>query len=74
MLLLVIKFSATNLPNTGNRPISEYLLIIGYIGSFLLEPLLTEEMELELMLTPSNKALWFVFLPYTLTKVLEKHY
>ena len=43
--------TASNMPNS-NRWFSQYLPVTGYNGSFLFEPVLTEEIELELMLIP----------------------
>ena len=46
---------ASNIP-PGNKHFSDYLPTIAYSDSFLFEPVLSSEVELEIMLAPSGKA------------------
>ena len=56
---------------SSNRRFSEYLPT-GYNDSFLFEPVLAEEIELELMLIPSDKAYGLYSCPTCFnTKVLK---
>ena len=58
---------ASNMP-TSNRRFSEYIPITGYYGSFVFKPVQTTEIELEIMLTPSNKAYGLHSCPIRLLK------
>ena len=53
---------------TSNRRFSEFLPITGYYGSFVFKPVQTTEIELEIMLTPSNKAYGLYSCPIRLLK------
>lgn len=57
---------------SSNRRFSEYLPT-GYNDSFLFEPVLAEEIELELMLIPSNKAYGLYSCPTRLLKCSRIH-
>ena len=46
---------ASIIPN-GNKHFSDYLPTMGYSDSFLFEPVISSEIELEIMLAPSGKA------------------
>ena len=58
------------MPKSKKR-FSEYLPKVGYNGSFLFEPVLIEEIELEISNVDTNKqSIWILLLPNKLTKVL----
>ena len=52
----------------SNRRFSEYLPITDYHGSFVFEPVLTKEIELEILLTPTKKTYGLYSCPTRLLK------
>ena len=46
---------ASKIP-ASNKQFTDYLPITGYSGSFVFEPIHPSEIELEIILTPTNKA------------------
>ena len=52
----------------SNRRFSEYLPITDYHGSFVFEPVLTKEIELEILLTPTKKTYGLYSCPTCLLK------